>query len=113
MSLGDCKAPGTVADGFWVARRVGHGLIFPLGPRAWGHDEVWARGGKGSMGGVGARRPAAEVRRRRRGEAQRFILYLIKAGLPRSSLGQALPVRFRRPIAGAVGRWPEGQAGVL
>jgi hypothetical protein len=105
MSLGDCKAPGTVADVFWVARRVGHGLIFPLGPRAWNHDEVWARGGKGSMGGVGARRPAAEVRRRRRGEAQRFILYLIKAGL--------LPVRFRPPIAGAAGRWPEGEGGGL
>jgi hypothetical protein len=35
MSLGDCKAPGAVMDGFWVARRVGHGLISPLGPPAW------------------------------------------------------------------------------
>jgi 3',5'-cyclic-AMP phosphodiesterase len=24
MSLGDCKAVGTVVDGFWVVRRVGH-----------------------------------------------------------------------------------------
>jgi hypothetical protein len=54
MSLGDCKAPGAVMDGFWVARRVGHGLISPLGSRAWGHDEVWSRGGKGSMGAMGA-----------------------------------------------------------
>jgi hypothetical protein len=52
MSLGDCKAPGAVMDGFCVARRVGHGLIFPLGPRAWGHDEVWSTGGKRSMGDV-------------------------------------------------------------
>jgi hypothetical protein len=58
MSLGDCKAPGTVVEGWWVARRVGHGLISPLGPRAWGHDEVWSSGGKASMWawGQGGRR---------------------------------------------------------
>ena len=58
------------------------------------------------MGGVGARRPAAaSVERRRSGEAEGFILYLIKAGL--------LPVRFRPPIGRAEGRWPEGEAGGL
>ena len=36
--------------GWWLARRVGHGLISLLGPRAWGRDEVWSGDGKGSMG---------------------------------------------------------------
>ncbi len=52
------------------------------------------------MGGVDARRPAAaSVDVARSGEAQGFILYLIKAGL--------LPVRFRPPIGRAEGLWPE------
>ena len=53
------------------------------------------RGRKAACGGVGWHR--------RRGEAQRFIVYLIEAGL--------LPVRFRPPIGRAVGRWPEGEGG--
>ena len=63
------------------------------------------RGRKGTCGGVG--------RGRRSGDAWRFILYLIKAGLlpvrfilylTRAGL---LPVRFRPPIARPEGRWPE------
>jgi hypothetical protein len=49
------------------------------------------QGRKAACGGFG--------RRRRSGEGQGFILYLIRAGL--------LPVRFRRPIGGEVVRWPE------
>ena len=52
---------------------------------------------KAACGGFG--------RHRRSGEAQGFILYLIKAGL--------LPVRFKPPIGRAVGRWPEGEGGGL
>ena len=69
-------------------------------------------------GGHGRKAACGGVRRRRRsGEVQGFILYLIKAGLLpvrfilyliRAGL---LPVRFRPPIAGAVDRWPEGEAG--
>jgi hypothetical protein len=59
MSLGDCMVAGTVVDGWWLAWRVGHDRISPLAARAWDHDEVWSKGGKGSMGDVGARRPAA------------------------------------------------------
>ena len=70
----------------------GVGLVGKYGPGAgkgqWG---AWAQGG---------------LRRGRKRSPERggagFILYLIKAGL--------LPVRFRPPIAGAVGRWPEGEA---
>ena len=72
------------------------------------------------MGGVGARRPCGGFgRHRRSGEAQGFILYLIKAGLlpVRFILylikAGLLPVRFKPPIGRAVGRWPEGEAGGL
>jgi hypothetical protein len=52
------------------------------------------KGWEGVNGGMGARRPAAGSEdSRRSGEVQRFILYLIKAGLPRSSLGQATLLR--------------------
>jgi len=66
------------------------------------------RGREGTCGGVG--------RGRRSGDAWRFILYLIKAGLlpvrfilylMRAGL---LPVRVSRPIARTEGRWPEGEA---
>jgi len=87
MRLGDCKAPGAVMDGFGMARRVGHGLISPLGPGAWGHDEVWSRGGKGSRGRIGAKgHAAASVDGPRSGEAQGFILSLIKSRAPARSV---------------------------
>ncbi|MGI8425572.1 MAG: hypothetical protein ACR2M4_03045 [Actinomycetota bacterium] len=76
-----------MVDSSWVARRVGHGLIFPVGPRAWDPEEVWSSGGKGSMGDIGARRPAAG--------------------------SEDVTGAGRRPIARVVGRLPEGQAGVL
>ena len=81
-------------------------LSFPM----W----IWELGWSGSMvleqgrvnGGCGRKAACGGAGRgRRRGEAQGFILYLIKAGL--------LPVRFRWPIGRAVVRWPEGEAGVL
>jgi len=82
-------------------------LSFPLWIGLLGWSESMVPGGGGVNGGVDARRPAAGSvdRRRRSGEAQGFILYLIKAG--------RLPVRFRRSIAGALGRWPEEEGGVL
>ncbi len=52
---------------WWMARRVGHGLISSLGPRAWARDAVWSRSGKGSMGGVGE----GDWRRRRKGSPER------------------------------------------
>ena len=70
----------------------GVGLFRKYGPEA-GKGQ-WEAGRKGACGGVG--------RGRRSGEAEGFILYLIKAGL--------LPVRFRRRIGRAEGRWPEGEA---
>jgi hypothetical protein len=74
MSLGDCMVAGTVVDGWWLAWRVGHDRISPLAARAWDHDEVWSKGGKGSNGGRGRKAACGRVRRRRRsGEAQGFI----------------------------------------
>ena len=60
------------------------------------------RGREGTYGGVG--------RGRRGGDAWRFILYLIKAGLlpvrfiPYLMRAGLLPVRVRRPIARTEGR---------
>ena len=71
-------------------------------------------------GGHGRKAACGGVRRcRRSGEAEGFILYLIKAGLlpVRFILylikAGLLPVRFRRRIGRAEGRWPEGEGGGL
>ena len=105
MSLGDCKAPGAVVDGWWVAWRVGHDLISLLGP-GLGILMKYGQGAGRGQWGHGRKPACGGVRRRRRsGEAQGFILYLTKARL--------LPVRFRPPIAGVVGRWLEAAGGVL
>jgi len=65
MSLGDCTAPWTVVGGWWVVRHVDHGLISPLGPLAWGQNEVWSRSGKGSMGAKAQGPPRKRVGRPR------------------------------------------------
>jgi hypothetical protein len=82
------------------------GMLWKYGPEA----------GKGQWEG-GAKEVVAASAEVAGVAIQRFILYLIKAGLlpvrfmPHLIKGGLLPVRVRRPIAGRAGRWPEGKVG--